>query len=142
MDTLQDSRSSKRVSLSLSIIMILLLNVLHLISKFPYLSYSFFFKFPYIGFSPSTINNKKTFGVSIGGGDKEWTAHSLYHSPWMSLNSVVNNLVRAAAGIPSDISDKDLDRHVAELLAAEAKRKEIKWSELGLGALLGRERDS
>jgi len=60
----------------------------------------------------------------------------------MSLNSVVNNLVRAAAGIPADISDDDLDRHVATLLAEEAKRKDAKWTELGLGALLGRERDS
>ena len=60
----------------------------------------------------------------------------------MSLNYVVNNLVRAAAGIPSDISDLDLDRHVAELLAAEAKEKEKSWSELGLSALLGGGRDS
>lgn len=60
----------------------------------------------------------------------------------MSLNSVVNKLVRAAAGIPSDITDADLDRHVAELLAAEAKAKEKSWSELGLSALLGEGRDS
>ena len=55
----------------------------------------------------------------------------------MSLNSVVNSLVRAAAGIPTEISDADLDRHVAELLAAEAKQRELKWSELGLSGLLG-----
>ena len=55
----------------------------------------------------------------------------------MSLNSVVNNLVRAAAGIPADISDKDLDQHVAGLLAKEAKEREMKWSEIGLGGLLG-----
>jgi NaMN:DMB phosphoribosyltransferase len=55
----------------------------------------------------------------------------------MSLNTVVNNLVRAAAGIPPDISDADLDRHVARLLAEEAKVKEVKWNELGLGAFLG-----
>lgn len=54
----------------------------------------------------------------------------------MSLNSVVNNLVRAAAGIPADISDKDLDKHVAELLSKEAKEREMKWSEIGLGGLL------
>ena len=60
----------------------------------------------------------------------------------MSLNSVVNNLVRAAAGIPSDISDADLDRHVAELLANEAKVKEKSWAELGLSAFLGDGRDS
>lgn len=61
----------------------------------------------------------------------------------MSLNSVVNNLVRAAASVPSDISDADLDAHVAKLLAEEAKVKEAKWSELGLGSLLGsRARDT
>lgn len=60
----------------------------------------------------------------------------------MSLNSVVNKLVRAAAGIPFDISDSDLDRHVAELLAAEAKVKEKSWSQLGLSAFLGEGRDS
>lgn len=57
----------------------------------------------------------------------------------MSLNAVVNNLVRAAASIPADISDADLDAHVAKLLADEAKEKEARWSELGLGSLLGRE---
>ena len=54
----------------------------------------------------------------------------------MSLNTVVNNLVRAAAGIPADIADADLDRHVAQLLAAEAKAKEKSWSEMGLSAFL------
>ncbi|WWC64542.1 uncharacterized protein I303_107152 [Kwoniella dejecticola CBS 10117] len=55
----------------------------------------------------------------------------------MSLNSVVNNLVRAAAGISTSISDTDLDAHVAKLLADEAKARELKWSELGLTGLLG-----
>ncbi|WVO21234.1 uncharacterized protein IAS62_002541 [Cryptococcus decagattii] len=55
----------------------------------------------------------------------------------MSLNSVVNRLVRAAAGISQDISDAELDSHVAQLLAEEAKAKELKWSELGLTGLLG-----
>ncbi|WWC72052.1 uncharacterized protein I206_106012 [Kwoniella pini CBS 10737] len=55
----------------------------------------------------------------------------------MSLNSVVNNLVRAAAGISNNISDNDLDAHVAKLLAEEAKARELKWSELGLTGLLG-----
>ncbi|WWC91737.1 uncharacterized protein L201_006684 [Kwoniella dendrophila CBS 6074] len=55
----------------------------------------------------------------------------------MSMNNVVNNLVRAAAGISSTISDKDLDAHVAKLLAEEAKARELKWSELGLTGLLG-----
>ncbi|RSH91913.1 hypothetical protein EHS25_009283 [Saitozyma podzolica] len=60
----------------------------------------------------------------------------------MSLNSVVNNLVRAAAGISTEISDADLDQHVAKLLADEAKAREVKWSELGLGAFLGGDRGS
>ncbi|ODN94714.1 hypothetical protein L198_04856 [Cryptococcus wingfieldii CBS 7118] len=55
----------------------------------------------------------------------------------MSLNSVVAKLVRAASGISQDISDADLDAHVAQLLAQEAKAKESKWSELGLSGLLG-----
>ncbi|WWC94919.1 hypothetical protein V866_001771 [Kwoniella sp. B9012] len=59
----------------------------------------------------------------------------------MSLNSVVNNLVRAAAGISSTISDTDLDAHVAKLLAEEAKARELKWSELGLTGLLGNSLD-
>ena len=54
----------------------------------------------------------------------------------MSLSSVVNGLVRAAAGVPQDISDADLDKHVAELLAAEAKKRDQQWSQLGLSALL------
>ena len=60
----------------------------------------------------------------------------------MSLNSVVNNLVRAAAGIPQDISDTELDAHVAKLLADEAKAKEKNWTELGLSGLLSDGRDS
>lgn len=63
-------------------------------------------------------------------------------APAMSLNSVVNNLVRAAAGISTEISDADLDQHVAKLLADEAKAREVKWSELGLGAFLGGDRGS
>lgn len=61
-----------------------------------------------------------------------------------SLNSVVNKLVRAAASVPTEISDADLDAHVARILAEEAKNNESKWSELGLGAYLNREqgRDS
>lgn len=61
----------------------------------------------------------------------------------MSLNSVVNSLVRAAAGVPADISDTDLDRHVAQLLAKEAKERDAKWEEIGLGSLIAsRGRDS
>ena len=53
----------------------------------------------------------------------------------MSLNKVVNNLVRAASSVPADISDADLDSYVEKLLAEEAKVKEAKWSELGLGSM-------
>lgn len=60
----------------------------------------------------------------------------------MSLNSVVNKLVRAAASVPTDISDVDLDRHVAQLLADEAKAREVKWGEMGLSALMDSGRDS
>ena len=56
----------------------------------------------------------------------------------MSLNTVVNNLIRAAAAIPTHISDLDLDKHVAKLLAEEAKAKEKSWQEMGLGAYLSR----
>lgn len=62
----------------------------------------------------------------------------------MSLNSVVNKLVRAAASVPENITDTDLDAHVARILAAEAKANDQKWSELGLGAYMnsGSGRDS
>lgn len=61
-----------------------------------------------------------------------------------SLNSVVNKLVRAAASVSTEISDADLDVHVARILAEEAKANDNKWAELGLGAYLKREqgRDS
>jgi hypothetical protein len=50
--------------------------------------------------------------------------------------SIVNNLIRAAASIPKDISDEDLDRHVADLLVKEAREKESRWRELGIGVYL------
>lgn len=53
-----------------------------------------------------------------------------------SSSSIVNTLIRAAAAIPQDISDADLDKHVADLLAREAKEKEVKWREFGLSAYL------
>lgn len=59
-------------------------------------------------------------------------------SPTPTMSDIVNQLVRAAASIPTDISDTDLDRHVAELLAKEAKDKEVRWREMGIGALVGR----
>lgn len=77
--------------------------------------------------------------ISTKGGGSSTSTLTLPSST-MSLNSVVNNLVRAAAGIPADISDGDLDRHVAELLAKEAKERDAKWSEIGLGGLLGNDK--
>ncbi|WVN86495.1 uncharacterized protein L203_101659 [Cryptococcus depauperatus CBS 7841] len=55
----------------------------------------------------------------------------------MSYNSIINNLVRATSGIAENVSDAELDVHVAKLLAEEAKAKESQWSELGLSGLLG-----
>ncbi len=55
------------------------------------------------------------------------------------MADIVNRLVRAAASIPTNISDTDLDRHVADLLAKEAKDKEVRWREMGIGALVGRD---
>lgn len=57
----------------------------------------------------------------------------------MSLNTVVNKLMRAAASVPLDVSDDVLDAHVAKILAEEAKINELRWAELGLGAYLERE---
>lgn len=50
--------------------------------------------------------------------------------------SIVDKLVRAAAAVPTDIPDDQLNRHVADLLAREAKEKEAKWREMGIGAYL------
>ncbi len=52
------------------------------------------------------------------------------------MSSIVNSLVRAAASIPTDVSDAELDKYVADLLAREAKEKEVKWREYGLSAYL------
>jgi hypothetical protein len=62
--------------------------------------------------------------------------HLPLHLLLNAMSDIVSRLVRAAASIPTDISDTDLDRHVAELLAREAKEKEGKWKELGLSAYL------
>ncbi|KAJ9107214.1 hypothetical protein QFC20_003749 [Naganishia adeliensis] len=50
--------------------------------------------------------------------------------------SIVDKLVRAAAAVPSDIPDDELNRHVADILAKEAKEKESKWREMGIGVYL------
>lgn len=54
----------------------------------------------------------------------------------MSKSFIVDKLVRAAAAVPSDIPDDELNRHVAEILAKEAKEKESKWREMGIGVYL------
>lgn len=56
-------------------------------------------------------------------------------------SSIVNDLIRAANSIPSNISDSDLDKYVAELLVKEAKEKEVKWKEMGIGVYLDSMRD-
>lgn len=50
--------------------------------------------------------------------------------------SIVNELIRAAASIPKDITDAELDKHVADLLVKEAKEKESRFRELGIGVYL------
>ncbi|KAG9043710.1 hypothetical protein FS837_009216 [Tulasnella sp. UAMH 9824] len=46
-----------------------------------------------------------------------------------SLSSVVSNLVRAQLGasVSSEVTDEDLDKHVADLILREAKQKEEKY---------------
>lgn len=54
----------------------------------------------------------------------------------MPKPSIVDQLVRAAAAIPANIPDDELNRHVADILAKEAKEKESKWREMGIGVYL------
>jgi hypothetical protein len=55
-----------------------------------------------------------------------------------SLSSVVSSLVRAQMGatLPSTVSDEDLDRHVAELILKEAKKKADQYDKQGIRAYL------
>lgn len=55
-----------------------------------------------------------------------------------SLSSVVSNLVRASMGtaVSSTVTDDDLDRHVAELILKEAKKKAETYSQQGIRAYL------
>lgn len=55
-----------------------------------------------------------------------------------SLSSVVSNLVRAQLGssVSNTVTDDDLDRHVAELILKEAKKKAEKYSQHGIRAYL------
>ncbi|KAG6911256.1 hypothetical protein DXG01_002094 [Tephrocybe rancida] len=55
-----------------------------------------------------------------------------------SLSSVVSNLVRASMGtsVTSQVTDDDLDRHVAELILKEAKKKAERYGAQGIRAFL------
>ncbi|KAH9962327.1 hypothetical protein BJV74DRAFT_880035 [Russula compacta] len=55
-----------------------------------------------------------------------------------SLSSVVSGLVRAQMGtsVSSTVTDEDLDRHVAELILKEAKKKAEQYSKQGISAYL------
>ena len=55
-----------------------------------------------------------------------------------SLSSVVSNLVRASMGasISSTVTDDDLDRHVAELIVKDAKKKAERYGQQGIRAYL------
>ena len=55
-----------------------------------------------------------------------------------SLSSVVSSLVRAQMGtsLPTNVSDEDLDRHVAELILKEAKKKADQYDKQGIRAYL------
>ena len=55
-----------------------------------------------------------------------------------SLSSVVSSLVRASMGtsVSSNVTDQELDRHVAELILKEAKQKAEKYLKDGVKAYL------
>ncbi|KAJ7492293.1 hypothetical protein FB451DRAFT_1217751 [Mycena latifolia] len=54
-----------------------------------------------------------------------------------SLSSVVSNLVRASMGTSvSQVTDADLDKHVAELILKEAKKKAERFGQDGIRAYL------
>ena len=59
-------------------------------------------------------------------------------APSSSLSSVVSNLVRASMGssVSPTVTDEDLDRHVAELILKEAKKKAERYQETGIRAYL------
>ncbi|KAH9056865.1 hypothetical protein EDB87DRAFT_1833426 [Lactarius vividus] len=55
-----------------------------------------------------------------------------------SLSSVVSSLVRAQMGVsvPTAVTDDDLDRHVADLILKEAKKKAEQYDKQGIRAYL------
>jgi len=64
------------------------------------------------------------------------TAGSSGSSGTNSLSSVVSNLVRAQMGtsLAPTVTDEDLDRHVAELILKEAKKKAERYNQHGVHA--------
>jgi hypothetical protein len=55
-----------------------------------------------------------------------------------SLSSVVSGLMRAQMGtsVSSSVTDEDLDRHVADLIRKEAKKKAEQYNQQGISAYL------
>ena len=55
-----------------------------------------------------------------------------------SLSSVVSNLVRASVGssVPTNVTDEELDRYVADLIIREAKQKAERYLKEGVEAYL------
>ena len=55
-----------------------------------------------------------------------------------SLSSVVSDLVRAQMGssVSNTVTDDDLDKHVAELILREAKKKAERYGQQGIRAYI------
>lgn len=52
-----------------------------------------------------------------------------------AVNSVVANLIRAAAGSSAkNVSDQDVDKYVADLILKEAQEKRTKYDKVGVEA--------
>lgn len=57
--------------------------------------------------------------------------------PKSALDAVVNQLVRASVGgVPSEISDENLDKYVADLILKEAAAKNKQYNREGVRAYL------
>lgn len=52
-----------------------------------------------------------------------------------AVNSVVSDLIRAAAGASArNVSDQDVDKYVADLILKEAEEKRKKYNQVGVKA--------
>lgn len=52
-----------------------------------------------------------------------------------AVNSVVSDLIRAAAGASArNVSDEDVDKYVADLILKEAEEKRKKYNQVGVKA--------